>query len=63
LYLASRANHEQYAKTHGYSYVPVYFDLMNGEKERGQKTYNKIAHLLKTLLQVMEEKGEQQWVL
>ncbi|WVN88063.1 uncharacterized protein L203_103262 [Cryptococcus depauperatus CBS 7841] len=63
LYLAARANHRQYAETHGYDYRAVDHDYMKDQHVKGRKTYNKIAHLIKVLLEVAEERGDQGWVL
>jgi hypothetical protein len=61
LFKASLENHESYAKIHGYIYKPVTFDYMKDVQDKGRKSYNKIAHLIRVVMEVMESGGE--WIL
>jgi len=61
MYIASQESHKKYARIHGCDYRIKTFDFMEHEKEYPFEFYNKIAHIIRVILEVMEE-GEE-WIL
>jgi len=61
MYIASQENHKKYAHIHGYDYKIETFDFMKHEKEYKFKLYNKIAHIIGVLLEVIQQGGV--WIL
>jgi len=51
MYLGSQQSHEKYARVHGNTYRIETFDFMKHEEKHTLKFYDKIAHILRVILE------------